>query len=175
MRYHMDEDPKVRESQGKGPVVLQRRNALSCARSQPRTLACFSARMPALPHPSTCAFEHRAVPPDRQVLQPAGLRAPKLPHALPLPPCQVLLSTGLSLLPGKCYSRLAWGPDYIAAVCGTTLHFLDPRTGEVVERVEDAHDAAVGVGAGCSACCVWSVEEAVEASIICFATPVPLA
>ncbi|PSC75857.1 Transducin beta 2 [Micractinium conductrix] len=56
---------------------------------------------------------------------------------------KVLLSTGLSLLPGKCYSRLAWGPDYIAAVCGTTLHFLDPRTGEVVERVEDAHDAAI--------------------------------
>ena len=59
-------------------------------------------------------------------------------------PAQVLLSTGLSLLPGKCYSRLAWGPEgLIAAACGTMLHFLDARTGEVVERIEDAHEAAV--------------------------------
>ena len=48
---------------------------------------------------------------------------------------QVLLSTGLSLLPGKCYSRLAWGPEgLIAAACGNVLHFLDSRTGEVMER-----------------------------------------
>lgn len=60
------------------------------------------------------------------------------------PTCQVLLSTGLSLLPGKCYSRLAWGPEnLIAAACGSMLHFLDARTGEVVERIDEAHDAAV--------------------------------
>lgn len=54
------------------------------------------------------------------------------------------MTTGLSLLPGKCYSRLAWGPEnLIAAACGTMLHFLDARTGEVVERVDEAHDAAV--------------------------------
>ncbi|KAI7845338.1 hypothetical protein COHA_001045 [Chlorella ohadii] len=57
---------------------------------------------------------------------------------------KVLLSTGLSLLPGKCYSRLAWGPEnLIAAACGSMLHFLDCRTGEVVERIDEAHDAAI--------------------------------
>lgn len=63
---------------------------------------------------------------------------------------KLLLSTGLSLLPGKCYSRLAWGPDgFIAAASGTMVHFLDSRTGEVVERVEEAHDAAI-------TCLEWS-------------------
>lgn len=72
-----------------------------------------------------------------------------LPFQFPHPPSchpnrQVLLSTGLSLLPGKCYSRLAWGPEnLIAAACGSMLHFLDARTGEVVERIDEAHDAAV--------------------------------
>lgn len=61
-----------------------------------------------------------------------------------------ILSTGLSLLPGKCYSRLAWGPEgLVAGVCGTTLHFIDSRSGEVVDRVEDAHDAAI-------TCLAWS-------------------
>ena len=68
-------------------------------------------------------------------------RPTRLPPSLP---AQVILSTGLSLLPGKCYSRLAWGPEgLIAAACGNVLHFLDSRTGVVVDRVDDAHDAAV--------------------------------
>lgn len=56
------------------------------------------------------------------------------PHCLQTCPflkhlaAQVVLSTGLSLLPGKCYSRLAWGPDnLVAAACGNMLHFLDAR------------------------------------------------
>ena len=28
---------------------------------------------------------------------------------------QVLLSTGLALMPGKCYQHLAWGPDGLIA------------------------------------------------------------
>ena len=28
---------------------------------------------------------------------------------------KVLLSTGLALMPGKCYQHLAWGPDGIIA------------------------------------------------------------
>lgn len=65
-----------------------------------------------------------------------------------------ILSTGLSLLPGKCYSRLAWGPEgLVAGVCGTTLHFIDSRSGEVVDRVEDAHDAAVSCGCCAVMCC----------------------
>jgi hypothetical protein len=81
-----------------------------------------------------------------------------IPTLGPRPPLtstlQVLLTAGLSLLPGKCYSRLAWGPEgLIAGACGTTLHFIDSRSGEVVDRVEEAHDAAVrgawrGDGAG---------------------------
>lgn len=95
---------------------------------------------------------------------------PRLCPPIPPPPPQVLLSTGLALLPGKCYSRLAWGPDNtIAAACGSMLHFLDARTGEVVERVDDAHEAAVSGSAalgraalGARACkaalvaCSWS-------------------
>ena len=57
---------------------------------------------------------------------------------------KVLLTTGLSLPPGQCYRRIAWGPDgHIAAACDRMVHFLDARTGEVVDRVEEAHDAAV--------------------------------
>lgn len=67
-----------------------------------------------------------------------------LTYALATARPQVLLSTGLSLLPGQCYSRLSWGPDgMIAGACGHNLHFIDARTGEVVDRVNDAHDAEV--------------------------------
>ncbi|KAL4432387.1 hypothetical protein ABPG77_001686 [Micractinium sp. CCAP 211/92] len=63
---------------------------------------------------------------------------------------KVLLTTGLSLPPGQCYKRVAWGPDgHIAAACDRMLHFLDARTGEVVDRVEDAHDAPI-------TCLEWS-------------------
>ena len=42
---------------------------------------------------------------------------------------KILLSTGLALPPGKCYSLLAWGPDgYIAGATswGFWLGFQDP-------------------------------------------------
>ena len=83
--------------------------------------------------------------PRSPVLQKLRALCPCLWPPFPRPPSvQVLLSTGLSLLPGKCYSRLAWGPEgLIAAACGSVLHFLDSRTGEVVDRVDDAHEAAV--------------------------------
>lgn len=55
-----------------------------------------------------------------------------------------LLSAGLALVPNQFYSRVAWGPDgYIAAVHGSMVHILDSRSGEVVERIEDAHDTAI--------------------------------
>jgi hypothetical protein len=86
-------------------------------------------------------------------------------HALPPPPhnappaqSQVLLSTGLSLPPGQCYSRLAWGPEgLIAGACGSTLHFIEARTGEVVDRVNDAHDAEVRMwrSRGVSGAAMW--------------------
>ena len=35
---------------------------------------------------------------------------------------KVLLTTGLSLPPGQCYKRVAWGPDgHIAAACDRML------------------------------------------------------
>lgn len=65
----------------------------------------------------------------------------------------MLLTTGLSLPPGQCYKRVAWGPDgHIAAACDRMVHFLDARTGEVVDRVEDAHDAPVRLRV-----CPWAV------------------
>jgi transducin beta-like protein 2 len=53
---------------------------------------------------------------------------------------KILLSVGLALPPGQCYSRLAWGPDgHIAAVRGHDVHILDSRTGELLENIRDAH------------------------------------
>lgn len=93
----------------------------------------------------------RSIVPNRNKVTPNSHPGPP---TSPIPTLQVLLTAGLSLLPGKCYSRLAWGPEgLIAGACGTTLHFIDSRSGEVVDRVEEAHDAAVrgawrGDGAG---------------------------
>ena len=66
---------------------------------------------------------------------------PPPPHTHP----QALLTAGLELPRGRCYSQLAWGPDgFIAAACGAAVHFLDCRSGEVVARIDDAHEKEVG-------------------------------
>lgn len=57
---------------------------------------------------------------------------------------KVLLSVGLSLPPKQVYTHLAWGPDnYIAGAVGTLVHIIDARSGEVVERIDDAHTTQV--------------------------------
>jgi WD40 repeat protein len=55
-----------------------------------------------------------------------------------------LLTAGLALPRGQCYSRLAWGPGgHIAAAHGATVHLLDARSGEQVEAIREAHSAEI--------------------------------
>lgn len=45
---------------------------------------------------------------------------------------------------GGVYSHLAWGPTgQLAAACGSSIHFLDPLTGSLIDTAEAAHDAAI--------------------------------
>eukprot|EP00887_Chlorella_sp_A99_P005330 scaffold1.g5330.t1 len=56
----------------------------------------------------------------------------------------VLTSAFMALPNGQAYARLAWGPDgFIAGCHGSMVHILDARTGEVVDRIEAAHDGEV--------------------------------
>lgn len=153
MRYHMDEDPKVggyycwlHSSRctdmwyAAGNVCMVPHGREPQGRWVGWWLCCLVCR-------GRCTAEVCS----NQCAGPYSVGATSLaaPSSHPTHP-QVILSTGLSLLPGKCYTRLAWGPDgLIAGACGTMLHFLDACTGEVVERVEDAHDAAI-------TCLAWS-------------------
>lgn len=57
---------------------------------------------------------------------------------------KVLTSAFMALPNGQAYARLAWGPDgFIAGCHGSMVHILDARTGEVVDRIEAAHDGEV--------------------------------
>ncbi|DBB17019.1 hypothetical protein WJX82_010063 [Trebouxia sp. C0006] len=45
---------------------------------------------------------------------------------------------------GKAYTQLAWGPHgLLAAACDSSIHFLDPITGSIVDAIDGAHDTAV--------------------------------
>lgn len=57
---------------------------------------------------------------------------------------KLILTFFPALQPGQQYEGLAWGPGgVIAAVKGTTLHFIDAKTGSIMESVNKAHDKAI--------------------------------
>lgn len=56
---------------------------------------------------------------------------------------KVLLNLPLPLPSGQCFDRMAWGPDgTIAAAVGGFIHFIDSRSGKVLE-VLHAHDGRI--------------------------------
>ena len=45
---------------------------------------------------------------------------------------------------GQCYSHFAYGAQQVlAAVYGSTLHFLNAESGQLLESIPDAHDHTI--------------------------------
>ena len=45
---------------------------------------------------------------------------------------------------GSAYTQLAWSrDDVLAAACGTRIDFLDPKTGQCLDSIDNAHDSTI--------------------------------